>query len=90
MPHPPPSGRLIDFAEAERGAGTGRAEFDRSCMVGTPIAVGPTLDGPFMLVEGYTRCCRALRDQNAGLYDGLPMPLLVGVTRQIRGWIWWW
>jgi len=90
MPHPPPSGRLVDFAESERGAGTGKPEFDRSRMVGMPIAVGPALDGPLMLVEGYTRCCQALRDQKVGLFDGLPMPLIVGVTRQIPGWVWWW
>ncbi len=84
-----PSRRLADLAEAERGAGpVGQAEFARAIMVGLPIAVGRTLDGPFLLVEGYTRCCRALRDQNTGLYDGLPMPMVVGVTERIQEWAW--
>ncbi len=59
-----PSRRLAELAEAERGAGpAGQPEFSRAAMVGAPIAVGRTLDGPFTLMEGYTRCCRALRDQ---------------------------
>lgn len=85
-----PSRRLAELAEAERGAGpAGQPEFIRAAMVGLPIAVGRTLDGPFTLMEGYTRCCRALRDHNAGLYDGLPMPMIVGVTERIQEWPWW-
>ncbi len=58
-------------------------------MVGLPIAVGPTRAGPLTLVEGYGRCCRALRDYKTGLYDGLPMPMMVGVTERIQEWAWW-
>ncbi len=84
------SRRLADLAEAERGAGpAGRPEFIRAAMVGLPIAVGRTLDGPFTLMEGYTRCCCALRDHHTGLYDGLPMPMVVGVTERIEEWAWW-
>ncbi len=85
----PGSRRLADLAEAERGEHTGRPEFIRASMVGLPIAVGQSLAGPFTLVEGYTRCCRALRDQNIGLYDGLPIPMVVGVTERIQEWAWW-
>jgi hypothetical protein len=85
----PGSRRLADLAEAERGAEKAQPEFNRAAMTGLPIAVGSTLDGPFTLVEGYSRCCRALRDYHAGLYDGLPLPMVVGVTERIREWDWW-
>ena len=85
MAYPPfvakvPSRRLMDLAEAERGASSSAPEFLRASMVGTPIAVAPIIVGPFTLVEGYTRCCRALRDWSSGRFDGLPIPMLLGVT----------
>ena len=83
-----PSRRLVDLAEAERGAPSGTPEFVRAFMVGVPIAVAPALAGPFTLVEGYTRCCRALRDWNTGRFDGLPIPMVVGVTDRIGEWGW--
>ena len=43
---------------------------------------------PFTLVEGYTRCCRALRDWSSGRFDGLPIPMLLGVTERIGEWRW--
>jgi hypothetical protein len=93
MAYPPfvanaPSRRLVDLAEVERGASSGPPEFLRAYMVGTPIAVAPVVGGPFTLVEGYTRCCRALRDWNSARFDGLPIPMLIGVTERIGEWSW--
>ncbi len=85
----PGSRRLPDPAEHERGVATGEPELDRARMVGVPVAVGASLDGPLTLVEGYTRCCAALRDHHVGLYDDQPMPMIVGVTPRIQEWRWW-
>lgn len=86
-----PSGRLVDLAGAERGdAPRGHGEFIRKSMVGLPIAVGRNLAGPLTLVEGYTRCCRALRDYRTGLFDGLPIAMVVGVADRIAEWSWMW
>jgi len=85
----PASGRLADYAEDERGTQAREPEFIRARMVGVPVAVGPSLEGRLILVEGYTRCCCALRDHNTGLYDGLPMPMVVGVTERIQEWARW-
>ena len=84
-----PSRRLADFAEAERGAPRTEPEFQRHAMRGMPIAVGTTLDGPLTLVEGYTRSCRALRDHHDRRFDGLPLPIIVGVSARIEEWPWW-
>ena len=46
-----PSRKLADLAEAERGGPTAsKSEFSLDKMVGLPITVGPSLDGPFCLV----------------------------------------
>lgn len=60
-----------------------------------PIAVGPSLDGPFCLVEGYTRCGCLVRDHRAGLSILDPIPILVGISPRIAEWsngqghLWW-
>lgn len=60
-----------------------------------PIAVGPSLDGPLCLVEGYTRCGAIVRDHGAGLSTIEQVPMIVGITPRIKewsngaGWRWW-
>ncbi len=51
-----------------------------------PIAVGPSLQGPFCLVEGYTRCGAILRDHRAGLSQVERVPIIVGITPRIAEW----
>lgn len=65
------------------------AEFDRAAMTAPLILVGLTLEGPWCLVEGYRRCCRAIRDDRAGRFDGLPLPAIVGVGTEMARWQWW-
>ena len=85
------SRKLADLAEAERGGATaGKSEFSLDKMVGLPIAVGLSFDGPFCLVEGYTRCCTILRDYKDGTFQHRQVPFIVGVSERIVEWSWWW
>jgi len=83
-----PSRRLAALC-VTRGQPGGAPEFDRAAMTAPPILIGPTLDGPWCLVEGYRRCCRAIRDDLAGHFDGLPLPVIVGVGPDMSRWRWW-
>ncbi len=86
-----PSRKLSDLAEARPGGATdAKSEFSLDKMVGLPIAVGLSLDGPFCLVEGYTRCCTILRDYKGGTFSHRQVPLIVGVSERIVEWSWWW
>ena len=86
-----PSRKLADLAEAERGGGRGaKSEFSLDKMVGLPIAVGLSLDGRLCLVEGYSRCCRILRDHKDGIFQHRRVPFIVGVSERIVEWSWWW
>ena len=49
-----------------------------------PIAVGPALDGPFCLMEGYARLACVLRDHRAGIRNTTEAEIFVGVTRLIE------
>ena len=51
-----------------------------------PIAVAASLDGPFCLIEGYTRCASLLRDHRAGMASREQVPMVVGVTPRIAEW----
>jgi len=51
-----------------------------------PIAVGPSLEGPFCLLEGYTRCGCLLRDYRAGLSSLDRLPMVIGVASRIAEW----
>jgi len=74
---------------ATRGQSEGAPEFHHASMTAPAILVGPTLDGPWCLVEGYRRCCRAIRDDRAGRFDGLPLSVIVGVGPDMSRWRWW-
>jgi len=81
-----PSRRLDDFCgQPTRDA----AEFDRPAMNARPILLGSSLAGPWCLVEGYGRCCRAIRDHRAGRFDGQPIPVIAGVAPRATEWHWW-
>lgn len=64
-------------------------EFDRAVMNARPIVLGPSVAGPWCLVEGYGRCCRALRDHRAGRFDGQAIPVIAGITPLASEWSWW-
>jgi len=49
-----------------------------------PIAVGPSLDGPFCLMEGYTRLACILRDHRAAIRSTPDVELFVGVATLIE------
>ncbi len=86
-----PSRKLADLAEAERGGGTAsQSQFSLDKMVGLPIAVGLSFDGPVCLVEGYTRCCTILRRCKDGTFQHRRVPFIVGVSERIMEWSWWW
>jgi hypothetical protein len=83
-----PSRRLADLCAAEGHPGAAGG-FDRTALTAAPILVGVALEGPWCLVEGYRRCCRAIRDQVAGRFDGQLLPVIVGVHPEIAEWPWW-
>lgn len=81
-----PSRRLVDLS-GDRNLPGREPEFRGfSTSVERPIAVGPSLDGPLCLVEGYTRCCAILRDCRAGLLQVQQVPMIIGITSRIREW----
>ena len=84
-----PARRLAALCAAEGHPGAATGEFKRAAMTAPPILVGETLEGPWCLAEGYRRCCRAIRDQEAGRFDGKPLPVIVGVHATIARWSWW-
>ena len=84
-----PSRRLAALCAAEGHPGAAPGEFRREAMTAPPILVGVTLEGPWCLAEGYRRCCRAIRDQQAECFDGLPLPVIVGVGPEMARWTWW-
>ena len=43
-------------------------------------------DDDFCLVEGYTRCCTLIRDTLAGLWIPTPIPILVGLWKDVTTW----
>lgn len=67
----------------------GIPEFDRAKMNARPILLGSSLGGPWCLVDGYGRCCRAIRDHRAGRFDGRSIPAIVSVTPRAAEWVWW-
>ena len=83
-----PSRQFAAFC-VTRGQPGGPPEFNRAAMTAPPILAGTTLDGPWCLVEGYRRCCRAIRDHLAGRFDELPLPVIVGVSPDMPRWPWW-
>jgi len=64
-------------------------EFDRAAMTVPPVFVAPSITGPWCLIEGYRRCCRALRDRDGGRFDGQPLPVIVGVHPSTETWALW-
>lgn len=66
-----PSRKLSNFCGERTGEAAGRAEF-KGFTAERPVAVGPSLQGPYCLVEGYTRCCGILRDFKAGIVHTAP------------------
>jgi hypothetical protein len=84
-----PSRRLEDYCAAEAAGRTSPTrEFIRERMNAPVLAVASSLSGPYCLVDGYNRCCRALRDSRAGYFDGHPIRVNVCITSQIRRWQW--
>ncbi|MFQ5962076.1 MAG: hypothetical protein ACE5MG_11835 [Candidatus Methylomirabilales bacterium] len=81
-----PSRRLDDFCGPPHGT---VPEFDRAVMNARPIILGLSISGPWCLVEGYGRCCRAIRDHRAGRFDERPIPVIAGVTPRATEWSWW-
>jgi hypothetical protein len=81
-----PSRRLDDLCGQPQAPS---AEFNRAVMTARPIVLGSSLSGPWCLVEGYRRCCRAIRDHRVGRFDGQPMPVIAGVTSRATEWSWW-
>ena len=80
-----PSQMLVDLA-GERDTTRTEPEFRGfETPIERPIAVGPSLNGPFCLVEGYTRVCTWLRDQHAWPHH-TPLPFLIGISPQIQAW----
>ena len=57
-----------------------------STRIERPIAVAASLEGPFCLVEGYTRCGSSLRDHRAGLANLDRLPIIAGITPRIAEW----
>jgi len=49
-----------------------------------PIAVGPSLDGPLCLMEGYTRLASILRDHRAGICSTPEVEMFVGIAPLIE------
>ena len=57
-------------------------------MQGRPIVVAETLDGPYFLVEGYTRCSVLLLKHYDGSLRDVDVPVLIGLAPQLRRWSW--
>lgn len=81
-----PSRMFGDLAGTRTIAGTQPEFRGFATSVERPIAVAPSLDGPFCLVEGYTRCAAIVRDHRAGLSATGEVPMIVGVTLRITAW----
>lgn len=90
-----PTHRMDELAGARHLPGTAPEfrGFETACE--SPICVGASAEGPFCLVEGYTRVGTFLRDVLAGLTSERQMRMLVGVSPRIHewagptGWRWW-
>jgi hypothetical protein len=82
------SRRLADLAAAHE-ASASTSEFIRSPVMVPPIIVGSSLERAFTLLEGFTRCTSALRDHASGHFDGLPIPVVVGISERMECWNGW-
>ena len=65
-----------------------RSGFDLTAMKGCPIVVAESTQGPYLLVEGYTRCCVALLKHREGEFDEGRMPLFLGIVSGLAEWEW--
>ena len=91
-----PSRQFADLVMSrERPAGNEPEFRGFATSIERPIAAGPSLDGPFCLLEGYTRCGCLLRDYRAGFSSLDRLPMMIGVTPRIAEWsdghghLWW-
>ena len=76
-----PSKRLVDIAKA--GIVPGQEGFDSTKMRGFPILVAQRNEGPYCLVEGYSRCCSIL-----SLKSSNHVSVIVGVSEDVGRWRW--
>jgi len=91
-----PSLQFADLALSRQRPAMNEAEFcGFATAIERPIAVAPSLEGPFCLLEGYTRCACILRDHRTGLSSLARLPMIVAVTSRIVEWsdehghLWW-
>jgi hypothetical protein len=91
-----PSRQFADLAMSRQKPVGHEPEFHGfATAIERPIAAGPSLEGPFCLLEGYTRCGCLLRDYRAGLSSLDRLPMVIGVTSRIAEWsnghghLWW-
>jgi hypothetical protein len=81
-----PSMRLVDLCGTRHKQGP-EPEFQGwRTSIARPIALGQTKDGPFCLIEGYTRCCTWLRDERASIRPPSTVPLIVGIWPGVSRW----
>ena len=63
--------------------------FDLATMQGMPILVAQTINDPWYLVEGYTRCAAMLLASRAGrLAADTSAPIIFGIAPQLPPWNW--
>ena len=76
---------LVDLAGEPDLARTGPEFHGFETVIERPIVVGPSLNGPFCLVEGYTRVCTWLRDMQKWPVPH-SLPFLIGISPRIEAW----
>lgn len=81
-----PSGMLMDLAGRRYLEGVEPEFRGLETDLEMPIAVGPSLAGPFCLVEGYSRTASWLRDHAAGIPSKDALPFIIGTSSRIHHW----
>jgi len=82
-----PNRTFAEFAQAKQELGPPR--FDLSVTRGRPILVGPTVNGPWCLMEGNHRCCSILRGNADGTNPISSIPVIAGICARAQEWYWW-
>ena len=74
---------------AERLPEMRKENFDPTRMRGHPIIIGPSVNGPFQLIEGTTRSCEILRMHRAGRFPSTHVRGVAGVGDAVQQWFRW-
>ena len=63
-----------------------KARFSLTDMHGSPILVSKTTDGPYILVEGYSRLTALTSKHETGVLKEVTFPVVLGVSQNLQGW----